>query len=151
MTRHFCFWPTSDHLGDLLRTSQLTNDRPSVDLNPALSIVKGCAISATSEVCKPFALEEFQHVEPHKLKVGGRGGVGEGPAAFQRPPRPPPRLTQQTGGPRAPALSFSRAAGVIHLRGIQDTLHTPRPQSSACLVKGTGNSTSKKRGYTRAP
>lgn len=54
----FYFWPVSKHF-DFLRTSNLTNDTISLDLNPALSTVRGYAISAVSEL--------FRHCPPQEL------------------------------------------------------------------------------------
>lgn len=84
------------------------NDRTSLDLNPALSVVKGYAVSAASEIFRPFTVVEFQQV-----KVGGFGAAQLGGGGRRRAsPSPPsslasawPHMATQGETVRATALS----------------------------------------------
>lgn len=142
----------------MLRTSNRANGEASLRLNPASPTVKGPAISVMSEICEPFTLKEFQHLNAGDfaaMQIEGRGGVGGGPAPSQHPPWPPAPLTlcrnETTQGPRVPAVSIQLCLRGNSSQGDSGTPHAPCPQSPACVYKRTSYNHLRKRGHPKVP
>lgn len=62
--------------GDVLRTSNLTSDRTSLDLNPALSAVQRYAISVNRQTLRPVEFQPMEADEFGATQVEGERGAG---------------------------------------------------------------------------
>lgn len=64
--------------GDVLRTSNLTSDRTSLDLNPALSAVQRYAICVNRQTLRAVEFQPMEADEFGATQVEGERGAGAG-------------------------------------------------------------------------